>query len=404
MSIYPERKNGKVTGRFVVEVQRSKRIMKARVGTYAEAQVQEDDFKRLLALPQAANGTQGGASGITVGSLKERQRVRPATLLEALERCQEEIWRGRLHRQFQSSHVREIAKLIGGSRDIKRITTEDMDLVADALRSRGLKDVTINKYFSAARSVLKWCLKRQYIAGLPSMPHYDEDFGRIRWLTQEEETRIAALLRSYGQHIIADYVIVAIDTGMRRGEQLGLEPKQVEAGWVHLWKTKTNTPRSIPLSPRAESILEGRKTSGLFQELKTHTLRWYWDRARIEMGLAQDEHFVVHTLRHTCATRLVNDEGIDVFTVQKWMGHKDLTTTRQYCHINDASLARARDKIAARLAQAHKHQGLGESGGGGINRGGLQPPRASEGADRGAYEARDRAVGGGLQPPAEEAA
>ncbi len=396
MSIYAEKKAGKLTGRFVVEVQLNKRVMKARVGTYAEAQAQEDDFERVLALPQAANGTHGGALGITVGSPRERQRVRPATLLEALERCQEEVWRGRLHRKFQSSHVREVAKLIGEAKDIKRVTTEDMDRVADILRSRGLKDVTINKYFSAARSVLKWCLKRQYIAGLPSMPHYNEDFGRIRWLTQDEETRIVTLLRSYGQDIIADYVIVAIDTGMRRGEQLGLEPKQVESGWVHLWKTKTNTPRSIPLSPRAEAILEARKPSGLFQRLKTHTLRWYWDRTRAEMGLAQDEHFVVHTLRHTCATRLVNDEGIDVFTVQKWMGHKDLTTTRRYCHINDASLARARDRIAARHAEAHKHLGLAESVGGGTNGGGLQPSKAPEAA-RSATE-------GGLHFPAEKAA
>jgi Phage integrase family len=102
------------------------------------------------------------------------------------------------------------------------------------------------------------------------------------------------------------------------------------------------------------------------------------------MGLAEDEHFVVHTLRHTCATRLVNDEGIDVFTVQKWMGHKDLATTRRYCHINDASLARARDRIAARQAEAHKHQGLGESVGGGENGGGLEPSSGSRVGESGA--------------------
>src|SRR5215471_6474276 len=124
MSIYAEKKAGKLTGRFVVEVQLNKRVMKARVGTYAEAQVREDEYKRLLALPEVANGTRTAVLGITVGSPRERHRVRPATLLEALERCQEEVWRGRLHRQFQSAHVREVAKLIGEMKDIRRIATE----------------------------------------------------------------------------------------------------------------------------------------------------------------------------------------------------------------------------------------------------------------------------------------
>jgi hypothetical protein len=68
MSIYAEKKAGKLTGRFVVEVQLNKRIMKARVGTYAAAQVREDEFKRLLVLPQVANGSRTEALGITVGS------------------------------------------------------------------------------------------------------------------------------------------------------------------------------------------------------------------------------------------------------------------------------------------------------------------------------------------------
>jgi integrase len=381
MSIYADKKNGKLTGRFCVEVQVNKRVRKARVNTYAEAQEKEQELRRLLSIPVVANGVRTEVLGITVGSPKVRQRVQPQTLLEALERCQEEVWRNLLHREYQSAHVREIARLIDEAKPLKRITTEDMDEVAGTLRGRGLKDITINKYFSAARVVFKWCLKRGYVSGLPGMPWYEEGEGRLRWLTYDEEANLNRLLRSYGLtgELVADFVAVAIDTGMRRGELLSLTPGQVEADWVHLQAqggelTKTRRLRSIPLTPRAKAILEARRATKprpLFLGLPEHTLRWFWDRAREEMGLAEDVGFVVHALRHTCATRLVNDHGIDVFTVQKWMGHKDLKTTRRYVHINEQSLARARDRV---VSHTHKTYLLGECAGGGQNGGGVASP------------------------------
>jgi integrase len=381
MSIYADRKNGKLSGRFCVEVQVNKRVMKARVNTYAEAQEKEQELRRLLSVPAVANGVRTEVLGITVGSPKLRHREQPQTLLEALERCQQEVWRNWRHREYQSAHVREIARLIGKAKVLKQITTEDMDGVSETLRGRGLKDVTINKYFSAARVVLKWCLKRGYVPGLPGMPWYEEGEGRLRWLTYDEEATLDRLLRSYGPtgELVADFVTVAIDTGMRRGELLSLTPAQVEADWVHLQAqggdlTKTRRLRSIPLMPRAKAILEARRATeprSLFRGLPEYTLRWFGDRAREEMGLAEDEGFVVHALRHTCATRLVNDHGIDVFTVQKWMGHKDLGTTRRYVHINEQSLARARDKVVSRT---HKTHLLGECAGGGPNGGGVASP------------------------------
>jgi integrase len=377
MSIYADKKNGKPTGRWRVEVQRQGRVLKARCDTHAEAVAKEDELKRILKLPEIANAVAQSVLGVTATTkVDRRERAKPTTLLEALDASQESLWLKEAHRETQSSSAREIANLIGPAKPLRRVGTEDFDAVIAVLRSRGLKDNTLNRKLSAVRCVLRWCFKRRYIVEMPEIPFYEEGEGRIRWLTYQEEAEAIRLLCSYGRADIADYVAVAIDTGMRRGEMLSLEPGQVEGGWVHLWKTKTGVPRSIPLYPRSEAILEARKATGLFRGLQKHTLRWYWDRVRANMGLTGDEDFVVHALRQTCATRLVNDYKVDVFTVQKWMGHKVLETTRRYCHINDASLLRARD---AMVQHSHQNYNLGASTGEGANGGGNAGPTGPHG-------------------------
>lgn len=47
--------------------------------------------------------------------------------------------------------------------------------------------------------------------------------------------------------------------------------------------------------------------------------------------------FCFHDLRHTFATRLVQ-MGIDIYKVQKLLGHRDIKTTQRYAHHYPESL------------------------------------------------------------------
>ena len=49
------------------------------------------------------------------------------------------------------------------------------------------------------------------------------------------------------------------------------------------------------------------------------------------MRLAKIPHIRFHDLRHTFATRLVRS-GVDIITVQKLLGHGNITTTSRYAH------------------------------------------------------------------------
>ena len=58
------------------------------------------------------------------------------------------------------------------------------------------------------------------------------------------------------------------------------------------------------------------------------------------------EGVVWHTLRHTCASRLVM-AGVDIRTVQEIMGHKTLAMTMRYSHLSGEHLSQAVNRISS---------------------------------------------------------
>ena len=64
----------------------------------------------------------------------------------------------------------------------------------------------------------------------------------------------------------------------------------------------------VPLTNRSIEIVKRRAHSGrnirLFDDLNEYQLRRQWDVLKEAMGLENDNGFIVHALRHTCATRL----------------------------------------------------------------------------------------------------
>lgn len=65
---------------------------------------------------------------------------------------------------------------------------------------------------------------------------------------------------------------------------------------------------------------------------------WAW--VRKEMKLEKDTQYVLHSLRHACATRLVN-RGVDLYVVKEWLGHSSIQVTERYAHLAPSKLAHA---------------------------------------------------------------
>lgn len=317
--IYPDKKNGELTGRWRVEVQRNGKRARGRFNSMDEAKEAERTW--LAAFPMVSAKT------------REDKRGVPKTLADLVERLGDIPWRGRDSREITESRLAVMIKLLGPKSGISDVSTEHLDRAIASLVARGLKGSTINKYLSSLHVILNHAKDRRWLGTLPAFPWLDEDEGRIRWITSEEEVRLM-------QHLPNDIgvlVKVAIRTGMRRGELLSLQPEQVERQWVHLWKTKTKTPRTIPINDRTYADLMFLLDTGMPTE---HVLRYQWEVARKAMGLQDDPWFTFHVTRHTCATRLVQ-ANVNLRIIQRWLGHKRIETTIRYAQVSDQMLSTA---------------------------------------------------------------
>jgi integrase len=70
-----------------------------------------------------------------------------------------------------------------------------------------------------------------------------------------------------------------------------------------------------------------------------------WLRMKEAIGLEDDNQFVIHMLRDTCCTRLI-EAGVDLRSVMEWMGHSSLDITQRYAHFVPERLDHAADKLA----------------------------------------------------------
>lgn len=325
MSIYAEKREGRPTGRWTVEVERDGKRARGRFATLEEAQKAETEWKAGR-MPEKTSPV----SGATVEA--------PKTLGELVAKVSKFMWRQTTDEKGALSQI-EAFLAHAGDLKLADLKTEHIDaFIETSMETR--EGGTTNRYLSRIHKMLAWGAARGYLT-MPTIQWQEEGEGRIRWLTVDEETYLLQLLRSYGRPDVADLVEVAILTGMRRSELLSLTRQQLDGNWCRLWRTKNGEARSVPLSERARAILEERVPF----DIPIYTLRHFWGRARTEMALAQDPWFTFHVTRHSCATRLVQ-RNVNLRVIQKYLGHRSIETTLRYAQVSDDLLTNAAAALA----------------------------------------------------------
>ena len=167
--------------------------------------------------------------------------------------------------------------------------------------------------------------------------------GRTRRLEGDDEANLLAACDTGRNPWMKPLVILAVETGMRRGEILGLrwEHVDLERRIVHLAITKNGDSRDVPLSTRATDTLVGlmqqpeRDAERVFP-VSDNAIRLAWEHLRVRAGVG-DLH--IHDLRHEAVSRLF-EKGLDIMEVSTISGHKTLTMLKRYTHL------RAEDLVA----------------------------------------------------------
>jgi integrase len=160
----------------------------------------------------------------------------------------------------------KLTRLIGPDTLLDEITTERVANLKETIFDSGTrKPATANKYLAALRAILRMAhYEWKRLAELPRFKLYALKNERTRWLRPEEEVRL--LRACEPQPHLRDLVVFLLDSGARLGEACRLTWDRVQLpkrgrGVVHLFSTKTQKTRAVPLTRRADGLLrrlEGR--------------------------------------------------------------------------------------------------------------------------------------------------
>jgi len=251
-------------------------------------------------------------------------------------------WRDTRNEVKAARNARDVVAFFGEARTLDTITTGDVDEYIKHLRGRKNSPSTINRKLAALSAMFTDADERGGCTRKPRLIRQPEPTHRIRYLSVEEEQLLASLMIQWNQPAVLEAITTLIDTGMRVGELLALQVKDIDLkeNIISIWQNKGDLPRSVPMTVRVKEIISGRCVASrglVFYDLTRETLRYYWDRARSAMDLDDDDQFVPHALRHTCATRLVQS-GVSLFVVQKILGHSSIQVTEKYAHLSQREL------------------------------------------------------------------
>lgn len=322
MTIYAEKRKGRLTGTFMVEVTEGGARMKARAKSMAEAKQIERDMKRGQWSAPKATGT------IREALLTLRQLI----LRAKLERPKaKNSWR-------VQNELEYVESLLGANKPVEEITSKVLtDLAKRIVAERECSNATANRYVFALMGLLRWGREQDLVQRAPVFNRLDEGNNkRTRWLTQEQEEQIVGWLKDHGRPFEALCVRVLGQTGMRSGELCSLTLDQIDAkgGMLTLIDQKDGTgEEGIPIEPEMAATLWYCIEAGAMPT-KAVLLKWFKKAAKacgIPVGRKKDG-LVVHSLRHSTATRLIQ-AGVNPAEVQAYMRHKSWATTQRYVKI-----------------------------------------------------------------------
>lgn len=267
-----------------------------------------------------------------VEPVQDRAKV-DVTMGRLLELAKRRVWLNAS--DTQAENAERVLALLGERTSVHDITRDTLRELVENLYEQGNSGATINRKMSALSVMLKVAEDEEWIASVPKIPRQTESKHRIRFYDAAEEKAMLATCDRLGLADLADFIVFGIDTGFRRSEILGLARRDCEGenAVLHAGETKSGNARSVTLTSRCRALVDKRKGfDTLFQNLTDAQLRRQWDMLKHALGKDDDQFFIVHVLRHTCASRLAM-MGRPAQFIQAWMGHSTIMVSQRYMHL-----------------------------------------------------------------------
>jgi integrase len=201
---------------------------------------------------------------------------------------------------------------------------------------------TRNRELATLKALMKWARAERLTANRADeeIPILREGKGKNSPREVPEGTWRAVLKRLLPRWRLACEVLLG--AGLRYGELADLSPDGLREGFLHIPESKNRDARSIPVSERTVKAAQKLLAIGGVPDDRGMQLG---DRIEVACRALKARPFSAHELRHTYATVSLRN-GVDLETLRRRLGHRNITTTQKYLHALAAEKGR---KVGAPL-------------------------------------------------------
>lgn len=217
-------------------------------------------------------------------------------------------------------------------------------------KQHGKSDASINRYYMAIRAYTRFLRRSKAIQTdltediIP--PRNNLKAPRVP--TIEEVQRILEQPNIETESGLRDRAMLELlySSGLRASELCALEIHHIGPSHVQVMCGKRSKTRTVPLTEEAYKWIEkyvcewrGKDKGYLFQTVMGKQLRRQLLNAIVTdyARKAQVDGVTTHTLRHACATHLL-DEGADLRLIQEVLGHSSIASTQRYTHLSSGKM------------------------------------------------------------------
>lgn len=242
-----------------------------------------------------------------------------------------------------------------------QIGSKDIEKYRDK-RIKEVGEITVNRDLALLKNIFTEAIKDKIVYENPvkGIEFFNEEkYRRERFLTPVEIRELVKACSDFLQPI----VVIAITTGMRQSEILGLRWKDINfnTGFIHLSDSKSGDGRDIPMNKILTAILKNdsiislrnNPNNYLFRDNNGrlyHDVNGEFERVVKKLGfnnnvVEKKDKLVFHSLRHTFASYIAS-HGYSLLVLKKLLGHKTLRMVERYSHLNDSILKSAVDSLS----------------------------------------------------------
>jgi integrase len=270
------------------------------------------------------------------------------TIAALLRKAHNRYWSDNKYSAGRLGIIESIIEFTGENRPLSTLNLELIDDLVAHWKGMHNSNATINRKLSIMSKASSFANERGWLDHKPKIEWLKEGKGRMRFVSQDEESIMYRVLTQMGYFKERDIFMFLVDTGLRVGELKSLKLVDLQDNKLTIWQTKVDHPRTVVLTKRALDIFINNQGN---LHVPYYTLIKHWNKMKTVMNLEHDEQFIPHCLRHTCASRLVQ-RGVPIMVVQEWLGHKTIQMTMRYAHLCPTNLEAAVKVLEPTVTQA----------------------------------------------------